>query len=133
MSRRRTHKVDQLRACLSTEDRAKFDEWCDSECPPTYERIREFFAERGHQVSINAIFHWWHANFPSQEETKFLRAIGAKEFKKNPNDKALQLADMASHVILEGFSKSDLSKVDFTQVVKSLLVLSREIKTSGMR
>jgi hypothetical protein len=100
--RKRHHKVDKLRGLLNPQEQAAFDNlvlW-----NPTYASIQGWFAERGHKISINAIHHWWKANYPDSDETKVLKGIAMElrqDFDKPPYNRILRLVTMAAQVLTD--------------------------------
>lgn len=100
-SRKRRHKVDKLRSLLNPQEQAAFDNlvlW-----NPTYASIQTWFAQRGHKISINAIAHWWKANYPDCNESKVLKGIAMllEDFDKRPYDSVLRLVTMAAQVLTD--------------------------------
>lgn len=96
------HKVDKLRGLLSPLEQAAFDNlvlW-----NPTYASIQTWFAQRGHKISLNAICHWWKANYPDHDESKILRGIAlelGENFDRSPYSGVLRLATMAAQVLTD--------------------------------
>lgn len=67
------YKIDELRGLLSPQELTEFNDLCHWN--PTYASIRGWFALRGHQISINAIHHWWKAHYLDRDEIKFMNAL----------------------------------------------------------
>lgn len=67
------YKLDQLRGLLTVKDLHEFDNMCQFN--PSYTSIKSWFAVRGHQISINAIHHWWKANYLDRDEIKLMNAL----------------------------------------------------------
>ena len=127
-SRKGSHKVDRLLAQLTPIDQATFDSFC---CySPTYSSIQKWFQERGLKVSINAVFHWWHANFPTSAEIKFGQAIGIQDIKSHPNQKALDLARIATSIIYANTdgNSTNCNCHDSVALMKNIIALAKEVR-----
>ena len=127
-SRKGSHKVDRLLAQLTPIDQATFDLFC--RYSPTYSSIQKWFQERGLKVSINAIFHWWHANFPTSAEIKFGQAIGIQDMKSHPNQKALDLARIATSIIYANADgkSTNCNCHDSVALIKNIIALAKEVR-----
>lgn len=95
-----SYKVDELRGLLTAEDLDEFDNMCRFN--PSYTSIRSWFAIRGHQISINAIRHWWKGNYLDRDEIKIVNALidhlGIED-KHRLHALALKLAVMATSIL----------------------------------
>jgi hypothetical protein len=119
------YKIDELRGLLSPQDLIEFNDLC--QWNPTYASIRGWFALRGHKISINAIHHWWKANYLDREEIKFVNALVDHLDIKDGHRlhaSALKLAVMATS-ILDAHFKGKLASAD----PKFLVERQREIFT----
>lgn len=99
------HKVDKLRGLLSPQDLIEFNALC--QWNPTYASIQGWFALRGHQISLNAVYHWWKANYPDRDEIKFMNALVDHLDIKDGHRlhvSALKLAVMATSILDEHLS-----------------------------
>lgn len=131
--RKRRHKVDKLRSLLNPQEQAAFDNlvlW-----NPTYASIQGWFAQRGHKISINAVHHWWKANYPDRNESKILRGIAlalGKDFDNAPYNSVLRLAVTAAQVLTD-YSTGHLSNAEpHTVMEKQLELLTGMLKLSMM-
>lgn len=127
------HKVDKLRSLLNPQEQAAFDNlvlW-----NPTYASIQGWFAQRGHKISINAVHHWWKANYPDRNESKILRGIAlalGKDFDNAPYNSVLRLAVTAAQVLTD-YSTGHLSNAEpHTVMEKQLELLTGMLKLSMM-
>lgn len=94
------YKVDELRGLLTAEDLDEFDNMCRFN--PSYTSIRSWFTVRGHQISINAIHHWWKANYLDRDEIKIVNALTDHLHIKDGHRlhaSALKLAVMAANIL----------------------------------
>lgn len=113
------YKIDELRGLLSPQDLSEFDSLC--QWNPTYASIRSWFALRGHKISINAIHHWWKANYPDRDEIKFMNALVDHLDIKDGHHlyaSALKLAVMATS-ILDAHFKGKLANAEPKFLVES--------------
>lgn len=113
------YKIDELRGLLSPQDLTEFDSLC--QWNPTYASIRGWFASRGHQISINAIHHWWKAHYLDRDEIKFINALVDHLDIKDGHHlyvSALKLAVMATS-ILDAHISGKLAIADPEFLVKS--------------
>jgi hypothetical protein len=126
------HKVDKLRGLLNPQEKADFDNFVLWN--PTYASIQGWFAQRGHKISINAIAHWWKANFPDSGESKILKGISmelGRDFDKPPYNSVLRLAVTAAQV-LSDYSTGKLSKAEPHSLMEIQLELFSGLRSLSM-
>jgi hypothetical protein len=129
--RKRRHKVDKLRSLLNPQQQAAFDNlvlW-----NPTYASIQTWFAERGYKISVNAIHHWWKANYPDCNESKILRglAMELEDFDKRPYDSVLRLAITATGV-LSDYCTGKLASAEPNTLMETQLELFAGVRSLSM-
>ena len=129
--RKRRHKVDKLRSLLNPQEQAAFDNFVLWN--PTYVSIQNWFGERGHQISINAIHRWWKANYPDCNESKILRGIAMEleGFDKRPYDSVLRLAITATG-ILSDYCTGKLASVEPDALLETQLELLNGVRSLSM-
>ena len=94
------YKIDQLRGLLTVKDLHEFDNMCQFN--PSYTSLQSWFAVRGHKISINAIHHWWKANYLDRDEIKLMNALADHLEIKDGHRLyalALKLAVMATSIL----------------------------------
>lgn len=94
------YKIDQLRGLLTVKDLHEFDNMCQFN--PSYTSIQSWLAVRGHKISINAIHHWWKANYLDRDEIKLMNALADHLEIKDGHRLyalALKLAVMATSIL----------------------------------
>jgi hypothetical protein len=126
------YKVDKLRGLLNPQEQAAFDNlvlW-----NPTYASIKNWFSDRGHQISINAIHHWWKANYPDRDESKILRGIAmelGQDFQEPPYGSVLRLVIAAAQV-LSDYSTGRLASAEPHALMETQLELFSRARSLSM-
>jgi hypothetical protein len=126
------HKVDKLRGLLNPQEKADFDNFVLWN--PTYASIQGWFAQRGYKISINAIHHWWKANYPDCDESKILKGIAlalGKDFDSAPYSSVLRLVVTAAQVLTD-YSTGQLSSAEPDTLMKKQLELLTGVRSLSM-
>lgn len=123
------HKVDAIRAGLSPEQLAEFDDFCKHNRNTT--EIRRLLEDWGYKVSQSAVQNWYKATFPIGKEAKRFNLL-ANEYSGVDLSEALQKililnANLIDRLIiaLEEPVKEDFFLEDLVSMIPSL---SREVR-----